>query len=80
MCWTECKHRNSVDTCTAYLLNGASCVVEENYDLPLHTHIHHSGKVSHLCREIIFCNYDNEVSNNCFNNPNPMSHHYHMTI
>jgi hypothetical protein len=51
MCWTECKHMSSVDTCRAYLLSGASCAVEENYDLLLHNHIHHSGKVSHLCRE-----------------------------
>jgi hypothetical protein len=49
MCWTEYKHMCSVDTCRAYVLSGASYVVEENCDLLLHTHIHHSGKVSHLC-------------------------------
>jgi hypothetical protein len=51
MCWTECKHKSNVDTCMAYLQSGASYAVGENYDLLLHTHIHHSGKVSHLCRE-----------------------------
>jgi hypothetical protein len=48
MCSTECRHKSNGDTCMAYIQCGASYAVGESYDLPLHTHIYHSGKVSHL--------------------------------